>query len=532
MRQTREVTRTGGPLAVELFAPGMTALHRVGLAGLAMTLQALESDASAGELRALGAWTVSDRSVTLDWTGDGKRFFAALIAASFRLTDRGLIWFPALGDPLDNPGHAVVLHNATLGTFLQHPRTRKSAARTPVSLTVEVDGESQVVTFLPLAGYAHQKVVFDPLRPQEVAGWLYPGGVVRHVQAGGQTALVEDPPRALPLLYAPVGAIYFQVHRQTAGVRPRYCLVLPAVADLLAYAVVRQLFLRQGTARLQVAGAAEAAARVLAELEAYGLLRQVDADRCEVVAFGTVPWSKQQKTRVERFTVTGARPEALRTYRVAAQALPPRLAEGKPDPKTGGIPHWWVVPQTPDLVAENVIVGAPWWRGFRDFWERLRMGMKPEQRKWALQGERRGLQQMVSYGGTMPDGPEVRLVRACQEAWRRRLGALGERARRQGLSFGDLAGREYERVRISFARCKSAALLRQTLTDFWSRAGGPLPDLQEDWPDVLPFLNERWRDARDLALLALASYKPQTPEEREALGEGTPEPAPVSGEGE
>lgn len=123
---------------------------------------------------------------------------------------------------------------------------------------------------------------------------------------------------------------------------------------------------------------------------------------------------------------------------------------------------------------------------------------------------------MVNDPRMMPDGPEARLVRACQEAWRRRLGALGARARSQGTDFSSLARKEYERVRISFARCKNAAMLRQTLTDFWVRAG-TLSELQEGWPEVLPFLQGRWRDGRDLALLALASYTPRNPEEVDAL---------------
>lgn len=517
MKRNGKATSGAGSLTIDLFAPGMTALHRVGLAGLAMTLQALESDGSADELARLGEWQATDRAVTFRWSDDGKQFFNALLQASFRLTDSGLIWLPALGHPLDHPGQAVILHNAVLNTFLQHPRSRGSAAKTATSLTIDVDGESQVVTFLPLTSYAHQRVRFDPSQPVKVAGWLYPGGAVRHVQATAETSLSEDPPRALTLLYAPVGAIYFQVHRQTAGVRPQYCLVLPEVIDLVTYANARHLFLQQGVARLQVAGAAEAAARVMAELEAYGLLRKVVSDGCSVLAFGVVPWSKQQKSRVERFSVTGARPDALLVYRVAAAGLPPKLVTGKPDPRTGAIRRWWVVPQVPDLVAQNVVNGTPWWHGFSDLWQRVRQAASQNQRDWALMDERRGLQQMVNDSRTMPDGPEARLVRACQEAWRRRLGALGERARSQGLSFPDLARREYERVRISFTRCKNANMLRQTLTDFWARAGAPLPDLQEAWPTILPLLDSRWKDARDLALLALASYKPQTKEEAEAL---------------
>ena len=65
------------------------------------------------------------------------------------------------------------------------------------------------------------------------------------------------------------------------------------------------------------------------------------------------------------------------------------------------------------------------------------------------------------------------IVRACHEAWRRRMGALIERAESRGERFYDLIDRERERLRISLAHCKNAATLRGVLTDFWSRAGGP-----------------------------------------------------------
>lgn len=510
MRRTRAEAAAGRTLCVDLFAPGMTALHRVGLAGLAMTLQALEVDGAASSLRDTGDWQVDERGVTLKWTGDGKGFFDALIAASFRLTDSGLIWLPALGHPLEYPGHAVVLHNAVLGTFLQHTSTR-GACKQKRPFSVEVDEHIYTQTFLPLTWYKHQRVNFDPSRPMPVAGWLHPGGTVRHVWASAQTSLSEEPSRALALLYAPVGAVYFQVHRSAVGIRPQCCVVLPAVADLRHYAEVRQCFLRQGVAQLQVSGAAEAAVRVLAELEARNLLRALGARSCSVMAFGTAPWSKQQKTRVQCFTVAAATRHSLRIYRAAAQALGPRLVPSKPDAETGEVRRWWAVPQVPDLVAQNAIEGAPWWKGFADLWDRMRQGAKPDQREWVLQSEKEGLKLMIGNTALL-DGPEARLVGACQEAWRRRLGALSERATRQGLNFSDLAKREYERVRISFARCKSAAMLRQTLTDFWSRAGS-LPDLQEGWLEILPMLANRWQETRDLALLALASYKGQPGDE-------------------
>jgi CRISPR-associated protein Cas8a1/Csx13 len=180
--------------------------------------------------------------------------------------------------------------------------------------------------------------------------------------------------------------------------------------------------------------------------------------------------------------------------------------EGKEDKESGLPTYWWSVPQTSDLVAENVVRGAPWWLGFAGLWQRLRAETQGNQRQWAIRGEQEGLRTMVSDESVMPAGPEATLVRACHEAWRRRLGELNEQASSAGTSRERLFEREYERTRISFARCKNAAMLRQTLTDFWSRSGTQ-PALQQGWGELLPLLSHRWQEARDLALLALASYR-------------------------
>jgi len=77
--------------------------------------------------------------------------------------------------------------------------------------------------------------------------------------------------------------------------------------------------------------------------------------------------------------------------------------------------------------------------------------------------------------------------------------------------------REAEKLRMSFARCRNAKDLRETVVDFWARSG-PIKTLQESWHDILPLFDENsWRIAKDLALLALASYKPENRDEEEAL---------------
>src|SRR5688500_19282208 len=93
------------------------------------------------------------------------------------------------------------------------------------------------------------------------------------------------------------------------------------------------------------------------------------------------------------------------------------------------------------------------------------------------------------------------------------MGKLGERARRENLGEGGfkrLVDRERERLRIAFARSKNAQTLRETVVDFWAR-GGTNKELQADGlMKVLPLFSDvNWREARDLALLALISYQPK-----------------------
>ena len=69
--------------------------------------------------------------------------------------------------------------------------------------------------------------------------------------------------------------------------------------------------------------------------------------------------------------------------------------------------------------------------------------------------------------------------------------------------------RENERIRSGFLRCMNAESFRSLLLRFWSRAGH-VSITQDYWEELLPLTTGMmdWKVARDLTLLALASYKP------------------------
>jgi CRISPR-associated protein Cas8a1/Csx13 len=222
-----------------------------------------------------------------------------------------------------------------------------------------------------------------------------------------------------------------------------------------------------------------------------------------------VPWSSQQRTRVAVLEVDHVPAQAVQTFdrirrhlparRVATKASKAERSDGTAGQAAGE--SWVDVPQIPEFAAENLIRGQPWWLGFGDF------VADKESRTHVFNWERKGLNRMVEDQEVTPHGPERAFVRACHVAWRRRLGALWQRATDQRLDFGRLAEQEFEKTRIAFTRCKTAVDFRRTVTDFWAR-GGSQPELREHWTAVLPFLTDqrKWSMGRDLALLALASY--------------------------
>ena len=172
-------------MTIRLHGPGMTSLHKTGLAGLYMTLKAFERNKiRIDEL----AWELHPDRVVLDWQGETpKAALQQLIERSFQIDHDG--FFRLAG--LDSGSPATVeqkhlLYIALLNTFLQFGPHRPTAAKR--TLRYEVDDKVCLVNgFGPIQSYRHQQAVdvFDNngkfLPDIEVAGWLYPGGGQRHV---------------------------------------------------------------------------------------------------------------------------------------------------------------------------------------------------------------------------------------------------------------------------------------------------------------------------------------------------------------
>ena len=104
------------------------------------------------------------------------------------------------------------------------------------------------------------------------------------------------------------------------------------------------------------------------------------------------------------------------------------------------------------------------------------------------------------------DELDILLVKACHQAIRNTYGKIkGQAKNRNEIPNFD---RENIRIRTGLSRCKNSETFREFITDFWSRAG-KIETLQNNWEELMNYVvsEKYWKKSRDLALLALASYK-------------------------
>jgi len=188
---------------MDLFAPGMSALHRAGLGGLACTLKTMERQLKDGlqSKNNLPApfvgdappWAIDEHRVTLKFSKpeNAAEYLKKLFAFAFRIRKDGLISLPG---QYDSEPSAAVLADLQAGftlTFLQHGRVR-ALAKNPTTATYDPEGAGVpgvVVKYKACSYFKHQKGWEEFIDKNgclrsgmiKVDGPISPGTVVRHV---------------------------------------------------------------------------------------------------------------------------------------------------------------------------------------------------------------------------------------------------------------------------------------------------------------------------------------------------------------
>lgn len=539
-------------LTMNLFAPGMSALHRAGLGGLACTLKAIERRHMNGLLAKsklpapfngdLPPWAIDEGSVTLKFgkPEDAGEYLKKLFAFAFDIRTDGLICLP--GQYEIEPSAAVLadLQAGLMLTFLQHGRVRALAV-TPTTASYDPEGEGVpgvVVQYKACSYFKHQKgweelidkngcLVANAIK---VDGPLSPGAVVRHV-AFSSTTGVEDPPeRMLPLYFALVGCLSLPVNRGVAA------LMVPDVTDLTEFVYDRPAMTPTTPTECQIASAADAAFRAqvrvrrshrrTAEVQSRAIKSIAGSALlgCYAMTFTPTPWASQQKSRVATVHVQ-ADDRVLDRYERAAQHLPGRIAirtvmessgKGKQKVITERQESFRTDSIVRPLIAENLAVGRKWFSGFIKLMTRINPVTGNPYRD-QIRFERKGLNDMIADDKMWDEAGERTVVQAVHEAIRGRYAQIADENKNNPVAMRNRFSGEYDKWRLVFSGAKTPDQFRKALCDLLSRAGRNSV-LQKQWNEVLPMLRtNNWQHARDLALLALCSYQGRKEEESETI---------------
>jgi CRISPR-associated protein Cas8a1/Csx13 len=236
------------------------------------------------------------------------------------------------------------------------------------------------------------------------------------------------------------------------------------------------------------------------------------------MTFTPTAWAKQQKSRVATIQVPAGDERQLDRFARALALLPPRIVTRAAKEVTGRGRRKTVVERSESfradsiirpLIAENLALGRRWYAGFTRLMTKTNPATDKPYRN-QLPFERKGLHDMISDPIIWDQEGEALFVQAVHEAIRHSLGRIrqdtdGQAAKQVSQATKNRWERFREKLRLNLAGAKTSSQLRFALSDLFSR-GGSNSVLREAWDKVLPVIRSDWQLARDLGLLALASY--------------------------
>jgi CRISPR-associated protein Cas8a1/Csx13 len=382
---------------------------------------------------------------------------------------------------------------------LQHTSVLKFDGEMSQSLII--NGLEVVVSYKKARSYIHQNYAKKLCTRQGqlltkhigIKGWLYPGATVKHEAFTADTQFKETVERLIALLFAPVACLYFiNPKSYLHETKTQYCLVIPDISDLKLYPKQRQKLNSWNYQKFYTSGYSDAGLRFLANQKALNLSQQNNFKRCQVITFGQTKWTNAQRIR-KSVAVINITDKTIANYQLCDRYFNDRVVEWEDG-------NFIAASIVRELITENLVRGFPWWHNFA-------LAVRNKKLFRLISYEREGLQQMVRNANWDEQAQKL-FVKACHEALLKIYGKLYSRAKEDEYT---QIKRENERIRSGLIRCQNSEDFRHFMTaNFWSK-GGNISILADYWEELMPLTTKpnNWKLARDLALLALVSYKPK-----------------------
>jgi CRISPR-associated protein Cas8a1/Csx13 len=525
---------------------GMGVLERAGLAALYMSLRAAEEQSV--DLSPL-YWSQDDltpNSVTLRWIVTDEEAFRKLFTWAWQVRD-GVFYFPGIHRELNQKEFAyrrVFTHNGVLRTFLQHNRVQPRAnAKDTSTLVEQISEDKQIrVRFLAIDKDRHGIKPLKDLKllfhrghlsnsPISLSGWVLPGIAPRY---STEDAWVGPVSRAILLMLAPISCCY----QRLAGEGNNWIFVAPDVINLEEFDNLRPHILLNPDA-VDVASLGDAGLRFAAAYAGRLASREVRASS-RVIAMGNVGYYRSQSVRKAVLEVKASM-RAVNRYQHLIRAFPNHYVSIEIGSATNSnieapvteeqeASGFFSVPSGRGRIADNLVCDQPW---YKDLFVPLEWDLErlERQRKSApgrsieriwfqnLSYQRRKLMELIQENEMWDDDFERRFAEAfwstlaslyAQEAKAVERGG----SRRIEERLDDLN----EDIRRSLMRAKTRVLLRAFLAELFAR-GGRQPAVVQNRAGIWNLMDDpqHWKKARDLALLALATYQSKEKRERKTV---------------
>lgn len=292
---------------------------------------------------------------------------------------------------------------------------------------------------------------------------------------------------AFALLYALVACHYFVLRSHTKLEHIQYALVIPEVVDLEVYAQEYWNLRNLDYKNFHVSSLGDAALKYLTYETIIKLPTPAQVKRCQVILFGTVIWSKQQKTRIEIAVVEAT--EIIDFIYKLSRIYFPKYQIIKYKNKNIIISDVFT-----GTIADNLVKGFPWWANLYTIFKNKSLF------KFITND---GVYKMIQNAEWNLESQKL-FIKACHEALKKIYAKIYGRTNE-----GQYAQIERENIRIlsQLGRCTNAENFRKFIAEFWGRAG-QLSILEKHWEELLPLTSGimDWKVTRDLTFIALASY--------------------------
>ncbi|QDT32299.1 type I-MYXAN CRISPR-associated Cas8a1/Cmx1 [Thalassoglobus polymorphus] len=537
-------------LTWNLHDPGMGMLERAGLAALYMSLRAAEELGVSKDLEPL-FWNDDDltpESVTIRTQTTDAEALQKLFEWAWQARD-GVLYLPAIHRTLkdrDNLHLRVDHHNGILNTFLQHKTSRLgSGQKTQVVHTIVMLDEDQSIeisyqNLCFVKAHEDAKEIVDAngcLKAKaRLSSWVNPGSANRYPTDASSWKL--KPCRGLSTIavlwmLTPISCVFNRFHKE----RTAWSIIIPDVRDLEEFEQGRlSPFVSSDLRQSEVASLSDAGLRFLSTYATQTTRNELESG-CRVIAMGKVGYYQSQSIRKGVVDVP-ANARTIRRYRILTKHLgnswirrsheetkSSKKKKSDDEPQASG---FLSVPTVRGRITDNLIKSHPWYvdltvppqwdRGALDR-QRKRQPGKSVERLWfnnLQRYQRKALMELIREDDMWDDPSDREFIEAFWET----LAALYYREKEAvdrggSRSWSDRIEDLNEDIRREITRAKTGSLLRQTLTELFSR---PVKKFRSahvrNNPGLIWKLIDRdWKRGRDLALLALASY--QSKEKRE-----------------